>query len=104
MNHELITHVPVFKEANDFDGEVPVHVQSTEQSLGAVALINAVPGVEVDRMTLEPGAVVSENTDRIVAIEDQANVTANPETVPGTDAYAAKQERIANDLRSNKLY
>lgn len=94
MSKEIVTEIPLRAE------RLPV-----QRGLGAIVaeLISVVP-FRGNGTVIEPGTPVSDGVERIVPIENQAGVYVNPETVPGTDAYAAKQERIANDIRSNKFH
>jgi hypothetical protein len=112
MSHEVITHVPVTKEINDFDGDIAVH-----RGLGQVALspevmpIPEIPGGFVGSGERKPGEVAIEapansiipvdSTDRILAIEDQSEVTINPSKAFGHPAQLQRLEDQTNEIRSN---
>ena len=104
MNHEVITHVPITKEVNDFDGSVKVHRQLGAAAISEVPDFSGSGAVTPGEVVVEASAdsiVPIDSHDRIVAIGEQSAVTVNPRKVPGTDAYAAEQGRIADEARSN---
>lgn len=77
-------------------------------------MITTVPGIERsddERRSIEDlnralgERVISiDSSDRIVPIADQSNVTVDRRKTPGANEYAAEQQRIADEIRSNKLY
>lgn len=90
----IITSIPIEIQSEPTqDSNIEVHVQSSVIDSDDVPFERpgeAEPAVE---------AVVRELGSRVLKIEDQASVRANPIHTPGTEAYAQQQQRLADEAR-----